>query len=188
MIDRTEKKHRRRRREWRVERVYLFLFELFHDSKQLWSSYFGDRLFKRDILYKSSVLSKKRLYTGLTLSELYSDRANWKKRNTENRVFIFRCCTESCQIRALPERWVWKDHWYCEIRPDQSSIFFRSYRIRTSSDLEQSDSPVRTWIKNLKSKSKCRIIADNYFPPLSEKSSDLVDLEIVCSFSFPFDA
>lgn len=187
MIDRIEK-HRRRRREWRVERVYLFLFELFHDSKQLWSSYFGDRLFKRDILYKSSVLSKKRLYTGLTLSELYSDRANWKKRNTENRVFIFRCCTESCQIRALPERWVWKDHWYCEIRPDQSSIFFRSYRIRTSSDLEQSDSPweleSRTWNQN----QNVGLLPIIISPPLSEKSSDLVDLEIVCSFSFLFDA
>lgn len=55
------------------------------------------------------------------------------------------------------------------IRPVQSSIFFRSYW-RRSSDLETIWFLLRTRrIKNLKSKSKCRIInADNYifFPPL----------------------
>lgn len=55
------------------------------------------------------------------------------------------------------------------IRPVQSSIFFRSYWWR-SSDLETIWFLLRTRrIKNLKSKSKCRIInADNYifFPPL----------------------
>ena len=71
------------------------------------------------------------------------------------------------------------------IRPVQSSIFFRSYWWR-SSDLETIWFLLRTRrIKNLKSKSKCRIInADNYifFPPwkIFDDGS--------CSFSFPFDA
>lgn len=71
------------------------------------------------------------------------------------------------------------------IRPVQSSIFFRSYW-RRSSDLETIWFLLRTRrIKNLKSKSKCRIInADNYifFPPwkIFDDGS--------CSFSFPFDA